>query len=49
MNKQIKQLAARAGVYRLDIGDETAYWVLGQFAELIVQECINVVEIGSSA
>lgn len=42
MNDKIKQLATRAGIYQLDIGDETAYWVLGQFAELIVQECAEI-------
>jgi len=39
MNKRIEQLAEQAGVYKLDIGDETAYWVLEKFAQLIVKEC----------
>ena len=39
MNKRIEQLAEQAGVYKLDIGDETAYWVLEKFAQLIVREC----------
>jgi hypothetical protein len=39
MNERIRELAEQAGVYKLDIGDETAYWVLEKFAELIVLEC----------
>ena len=39
MNKRIEQLAEQAGVYKLDIGDETVYWVLEKFAQLIVKEC----------
>ena len=39
MNERIEQLAEQAGVYKLDIGDETAYWVLEKFAQLIVKEC----------
>ena len=41
MNERIQQLAEQAGIYKLDIGDETAYWVLEKFAELIVRECIE--------
>ena len=44
MNERIRQLAEQAGVYKLDIGDETAYWVLEKFAELIVQECAEFVD-----
>ena len=43
MNERIRQLAEQAGVYKLDIGDETAYWVLEKFAELIVKECMDAV------
>jgi len=39
MNERIFELADQAGIYKLDIGDETAYWVLEKFAELIVREC----------
>ena len=39
MNERIEHLAEQAGVYKLDIGDETAYWVLEKFAQLIVKEC----------
>jgi hypothetical protein len=46
MNERIRLLAEQAGVYKLDIGDETAYWVLEKFAELIVRECVGVVEGG---
>ena len=42
MNERIRQLAEQAGVYKLDIGDETAYWVLEKFAELIVRECASL-------
>ena len=54
MNKRIEQLAEQAGVYKLDIGDETAYWVLEKFAQLIVKECIDKIEtyhipVGNSA
>ena len=38
---RIKELAEQAGIYKLDIGDETAYWVLEKFAELIVRECMT--------
>lgn len=42
MNKQIRSLAEQAGIYQLDIGDETAYWVLENFASLIIKECADV-------
>ena len=42
MNERIRELAEQAGVYKLDIGDETAYWVLEKFAELIVEECAQI-------
>ena len=42
MNERIRELAEQAGVYKLDIGDETAYWVLEKFAELIVRECTKI-------
>jgi hypothetical protein len=42
MNERIRELAEQAGIYKLDIGDETAYWVLEKFAELIVRECLDV-------
>ena len=44
MNERIRQLAEQAGIYKLDIGDETAYWVLEKFAELIVRECLELAD-----
>ena len=41
MNEQIKQLAEKAGIYKLDLSDETEYWIIEKFAELIVRECLN--------
>ena len=41
MNERIQALAEQAGIYKLDIGDETAYWVLEKFAELIVKDLID--------
>ena len=37
MNERIKQLAEQAGIYKLDLFDETDHWVLEKFAELIVK------------
>ena len=42
MNKRIKLLAEQAGIYKLDLSDETEYWIIEKFAELIVRECIRV-------
>ena len=39
MNERIKQLAKQAGIYNLELTDETEYWILENFAELIVEEC----------
>ena len=39
MNERIKQLAKQAGIYNLELTDETEYWILEKFAELIVEEC----------
>ena len=43
MNERIKQLAEQAGIYKLDLFDETDHWVLEKFAELIVKECANYI------
>lgn len=43
MNERIKLLAEQAGIYKLNLSDETDYWILEKFAELIVQECMNQV------
>jgi hypothetical protein len=42
MNARIKQLAEQAGIYNLKLVDETEYWILEKFAELIVQECAYI-------
>ena len=44
MNQRIKQLAEQAGIYKLNLSDETEYWIMEKFAELIVQECATVIE-----
>jgi len=41
MNERIRQLAEQAGIYKLNLSDETEYWIMENFAELIVKECIN--------
>ena len=38
MNEHIKQLAEQAGIYKLNLSDETEYWIMEKFAELIVKE-----------
>jgi hypothetical protein len=43
MNERIRQLAEQAGIYKLNLSDETEYWIMEKFAELIVQECMNQV------
>ena len=42
MNERIKELAEQAGIYNLELTDETEYWILEKFAELIVRECAEV-------
>ena len=39
MNERIRELALQAGIYKLDLSDETEYWIIEKFAELIVEEC----------
>ena len=41
MNERIKQLAEQAGIYNLELTDETEYWIIEKFAELIVRECAD--------
>ena len=43
MNKRIQKLAEQAGIYKLNLSDETEYWIMEKFAELIVRECANIV------
>ena len=38
MNERIKELAEQAGIYKLNLSDETEYWIMEKFAELIIQE-----------
>ncbi len=42
MNERIKLLAEQAGIYKLNLSDETEYWIVEKFAELIVRECALV-------
>ena len=42
MNERIKELAEQAGIYNLELTDETEYWILEKFAELIVRECADI-------
>ena len=44
MNERIRQLAEQAGIYKLDLSDETEYWIIEKFAELIVQDCLAQVD-----
>ena len=44
MNNRIKQLAEQAGIYKLNLSDETEYWIMEKFAELIVLECADIGE-----
>ena len=39
MNERIQQLAEQAGIYKLNLSDETEYWIMEKFAQLIVREC----------
>jgi hypothetical protein len=39
MNERIKELAEQAGIYKLNLSDETEYWIMEKFAQLIVREC----------
>jgi hypothetical protein len=42
MNERIRLLAEQAGIYKLNLSDETEYWIMEKFAELIVRECALV-------
>jgi len=46
MNPRIQLLAEQAGIYKLNLSDETEYWIMEKFAQLIVQECMQVVHNG---
>ena len=49
MNERIKLLAEQAGIYKLDLSDETEYWIIEKFAELIVQECAKIADIADES
>jgi uncharacterized protein YutE (UPF0331/DUF86 family) len=42
MNEHIKLLAEQAGIYKLNLSDETEYWIMEKFALLIVQKCADI-------
>ena len=42
MNERIRLLAEQAGIYKLNLSDETEYWIMEKFAELIVQQCADI-------
>jgi len=44
MNERIRQLAEQAGIYKLNLSDETEYWIMEKFAQLIVRDCMDVVD-----
>ena len=44
MNERIRQLAEQAGIYKLNLSDETEYWIMEKFAELIVKEMLQTCE-----
>ena len=46
MNERIKELAEQAGIYNLELTDETEYWILEKFAELIIRETLQVARAG---
>ncbi len=37
MNERLRELAVQSGIYNLNLVDETEYWILEKFAELIVR------------
>ena len=44
MNERIQLLAEQAGIYKLNLSDETEYWIMERFAELIVRECVTLAD-----
>jgi hypothetical protein len=42
MNERLRELAVQSGIYNLNLVDETEYWILEKFAELIVRECAYI-------
>ena len=39
MSKRIRELADEAGIYKLNLSNETEYWIIEKFAESIVRHC----------
>jgi len=44
MNERIKELAEQAGIYKLNLSDETEYWIMEKFAELILNDVMSICE-----
>jgi len=44
MNERIRQLAEQAGIYKLNLSDETEYWIMEKFAELILNDVMSICE-----
>ena len=44
MNERIRLLAEQAGIYKLDLSDETEYWIIEKFAELVMRDVCNKLE-----
>jgi hypothetical protein len=44
MNQRIRQLAEQAGIYKLNLSDETEYWIMEKFAELLIVKCLTICE-----
>lgn len=45
MNQKIKELAEQAGIYNLNLVDETEYWILENFSKMIVRECARIADL----
>jgi hypothetical protein len=46
MNERIRQLAEQAGIYKLNLSDETEYWIMEKFAQLIVERlCYDMMDV----
>jgi len=44
MNERIRLLAEQAGIYKLNLSDETEYWIMEKFAELILNDVMSICE-----
>ena len=43
MNERIRLLAEQAGIYKLNLSDETEYWIMEKFAELIASDIVGAI------